>query len=163
MVYDLLRFILLFYFFTFVVNLNYWFIFLGLDSSWFNDIGKILEIGENSSEKSSRKASSISNSYKGGVNPIDSYSKEFSQWELASNAGEGYEDTLRAFEISQLRQKQRKPRKSNFINLKPRVSLLKNGIQMKVIQEDCGSNKSQDEEKDEKLENTLEGMSEIKE
>ena len=80
------------------------------------------------------------------MNPIESYSKDFSQCEIDSNADEGYEDTLRAFEISQLKQKQRKPRKSNFFPLKSRISILTGGAQMKVIHEDDALSKSQEED-----------------
>ena len=134
-----------------------------MDSSWFNNIGKVLDIGNSSGKKSSKKASSVWSSYRAGCNPIESMSKDFSQWEIASNANEDYENTLRAFEISQLNQKQRKPRTSNFIYLKPRVSLWHGmGNQMNVIQEDGWSSKSQDDEKD-KSGSTLSGLADTKE
>jgi len=114
----------------------------GLDSSWFKNIGQALEVERSSGIKSSRKWSSIWSELKGNINPIESYSKEFSQGELPENTDDGYEDTLRAFEISQLKQKQRKPRKSNFFPFKARLSLMKGGAQMKVIQEDDMSVKS---------------------
>lgn len=64
-----------------------------------------------SSKSSSGKRSSIWSLYKGEVNPIDSYSKDFSLWEITSNVGEGYDDTLQAFEFSQLRQNKGNPEK----------------------------------------------------
>lgn len=80
------------------------------------------------------------------MNPIESYSKDFSQWEIDSNVDDGYEDNLRAFELSQLKQKQRKPRKSNFFPLKSRISILTGGVQMNVIHEDDTLSKSQEED-----------------
>lgn len=97
------------------------------------------------------------------MNPIDSYSKDISQWELESAADEGYEDTLRAFEISQLKQKQRKPRRSNFFPFKSRVSIINPGAQMNVIHEDDKSSKSQDEEAEPKSSSRLARMESIQE
>ena len=48
-------------------------------------------------------------------NPLASNSNSLMQCDHASKSNEEFEKTLRAFEMSQLNQKQRKPRTSNFI------------------------------------------------
>lgn len=83
--------------------------------------------------------------------PYYSYGRDFSQWDVASSHGEDFENTLRAFEISQINQKQRKPRTSNFIGvsdsfLYPKSRLSWQKSNMNTIQEDDDhSSKSQDD------------------
>lgn len=119
-----------------------------------NNISKWLIERASTGKKSSvvSRASSIWSSYRTGANPVDALSKDFSQWDVASSQGEDFENTLRAFEISQINQKQRKPRTSNFIGdndsfLYPKSRLSWQRSNMNTIQEDDDmSSKSQDDE-----------------
>lgn len=80
-------------------------------------------------------------------------SKEFSQKDVDSSSNDDFEHTLRAFEISQLNQRHKKPRTSNFIgdfdlqNIgKSRLSICRSEQKMNTIQEDDQSSKSHEEE-----------------
>lgn len=65
-----------------------------------------------------------------------------------------YENTLRAFELSQMHQKQRKPRTSNFLGefdvqtiARNRLSIQRGtNVNMNTIQEDAHSSKSNEED-----------------
>lgn len=109
-------------------------------------------------------------SYNKALNPVDSLSKDFSQWEVDSYTGDDYENTLRAFELSQMNQRQRKPRTSNFIGeadifmfTKNRLSICRSSHKMNTIQEDDQSSKSNhDDESNDKSVTTLSEQGDFK-
>ena len=139
---------------------------LGMDSSCLNNIGKLTGHKDSSGKMSSNQSLSIYSSVQRCINPVDGTSKDFSECEVSSSHPDDYETTLRAFELSQISQKQKKPQTSNFIGEfdnqmipKDRLSVGKvdkiqtnakmsasKPSQMITIQEDDQSSKSQDDE-----------------
>ena len=119
---------------------------------------KVLE-----SKESSQGSNSKSSWGRQSVNPIISMSRDMSQWEVYSNWNDDYENTLREFELSQLNQKLRKPRTSNFIGdidvqhiQGSRLSLWRSSRdKMNTIQEDDQSSKSNEEDNNTKSVTTL--------
>jgi hypothetical protein len=75
------------------------------------------------------------------MNPVDRVSNNYSRGENGSSHGEDFIKNLQEFEISQLNQKQRRPRGSDFLGEKDFYSLKKSllskkGFDMGTIHED---------------------------
>lgn len=131
---------------------------LGLESNHGDSrIGQLINLKESQQAKLSSKFGSVDGSARLEYNPIDGLSKDESHWKQSSSkSNEEFEKNLRAFEMSQLNQKLRKPRGSNFLGtidnmmLKPNqeLSIWKSSQQeMAVINEHEHSTKSNNETK----------------
>ena len=107
-----------------------------------------------SQSSSIQRTNTINSCDRQSINPIITMSRDMSQWEVDSSAGDEYEITLKEFELSQLNQKLRKPRTSNFLsdfdinNLQGnKLSICRSSQnKMNTIQEDDQSSKSNDED-----------------
>lgn len=106
------------------------------------------------SQSSSNRTNSINSWDRISGNPIMSMSRDLSQWEMDSNWNDDYENTLKEFELSQLNQKLRKPRTSNFLGDVDLQHIQKSWLsiwrtsrkKMNTIQEDDQSSKSNGED-----------------
>ena len=70
---------------------------------------------EISRKKSTHRSDSFASSGNMSSSPVEFESRDFSQVEIDSASNDDFDNTMRAFELSQMNQRQRKPRGSNFL------------------------------------------------
>lgn len=132
----------------------FWIINLGIESSSLWVQQKLSFRNNRWSRPSVQRTNSINSWDRQSINPIITMSRDMSQWEMDSNNNDEYEITLKEFELSQLNQKLRKPRNSNFLpdfdlyNLQGnKLSICRTSRKkMNTIQEDDQSSKSNNED-----------------